>query len=352
MVRALTQQSAGHRYLLVTGPEALPDALSAGHHVEQVALEAHHLMDEAWEQIALPTDLASRRTDVLFSPGSILPVARDFAAVPVVHDLGFLDHPEFYDEALRTYLTKWVEAACRTAEIVVCNSEFTRRRVMATYGLPAPACRAVYPGVDGAFTPDGPAGEWDRMERRYGLSQPYVLTVSSGGRNKNLPGATEAMSLLREDRGDPVPELVVVGPRPSGRTAAGAGGDDRSAGPGLKRVGTVPLGDLAALYRNAGAFLFPSLYEGFGMPPVEAMACGTPVVASNAAALPEVLGDAAALCDPDDSAGMAAALDRLLSDPEHRAAMARAGLQRSRRYSWPRSADALRDIFREAASGR
>jgi len=222
-------------------------------------------------------------------------------------------------------------------------AEFTRRYVLARYRVAPDAVATVYPGVGRLAELDagalvGPARSlcdaWGR----------YVLTVSSGGPNKNLPAALEAVRLARERLDDGF-QLVVVG-FPRGAPVELL---DLATRLGLQReivfAGGVSDEILAGLYAGAEAFLFPSRFEGFGLPPVEAMALGAPVAASDRSALPEVLGDAAGYFDPDRPESIADTLVRLLADDELRATLRKAGRVRAQRYSWTSAARRLMAVF-------
>lgn len=349
VTRALGNDPGGLRYtlLLSDNVDAEPFMANPGWHV--VRTGATHLMDDVWEQVALPTEVAAAGAQVLFAPSGTVPLARDFAAVPVIHDLGFLHHPEFYRDRLRRYLSKWVRLACLTSASVVCNSEFTRGSVMEEYGVKAHQCRTVYPAAGPLFQAAAATGERQRIMDRYGAEPPYVMTVSSGGPNKNLPRLLEAMGLIWEEMGFGGLRLVIVGPERASGTVVNFAPDLVEENK-VVLAERVPAEDLAALYRTAGLFVFPSLYEGFGLPPVEAMTCGTPVVASDRASLPEVLGDAALLCDPEDTAALADAMATVLSDEKVGTRLRRVGLEWVRRYSWKRSARLLADLFVEVVA--
>jgi glycosyltransferase involved in cell wall biosynthesis len=188
--------------------------------------------------------------------------------------------------------------------------------------------------------------------RRYGIRRPYCLFVGNLEPRKNLPRLIEAFGLLRRHGLAPadLPQLVLAGTRgwlSSGifRAAAGQGLE----APDIVFTGYVPPADLPALYAGAACFVFPSLYEGFGLPVLEAMACGTPVVASTASSLPEVAGDAALLVDPHDVEGLAGALRRLWGDAELRADLRERGLQRATLYSWERTARLTLDVYERVA---
>lgn len=348
ITRALAQSDSVNRYTLVTAPWPQAEPAVRAPNFQEMVLDRPHIMEELWEQVTFPTDLAARGVQLLFAPGSIVPAARDFTAIPVVHDLGFIHHPEFYNEGLRTYLTKWVGVACGTADLIVCNSAFTGRSVMETYAVSSERCRTIYPAPDAAFTPEGDEEERARLGQQYGLDGPYVLAVSSGGQNKNLPGALGAMALVWTNEKELDHQLVIVGRSDLPDSAEGQQEFSEWRGR-VRTLGRVPMADLVGLYRCADLFVFPSLFEGFGLPPVEAMACGTPVVASDRASLPEALGDAALLCDPEDREAMAEAIVTVLCAPELQESLRQKGLKHVSQFSWLKSAQTLARLFQEVA---
>jgi glycosyltransferase involved in cell wall biosynthesis len=244
------------------------------------------------------------------------PVRSPVPTVLTVHDLAILRAPEAFPRWHRLYGTAGLRRVLRAADAIVAVSEFTRREVVELAGVRKERVRVVPNGVDPVFTPDGPRAEGD-----------YVLAVATLEPRKNLERAVEA---AREAR----VELRVVGAR-------GWGGVDVDGW-----VGEVPDAELAALYRGARSVLYPSLYEGFGLPVLEAMACGAPVVTSLDTAMAEIAGEAAVLVDPLDVSSIAAGI---LAADARREELARAGVERAREFTWQRSADAVVELWRELA---
>jgi glycosyltransferase involved in cell wall biosynthesis len=236
--------------------------------------------------------------------------------VLTVHDLALLRYPEAFPRWHRLYGQTALRTTLRAADAVVAVSEFTKGEIVELTGISPERIRVVPNGVDTVFTREGPAADGD-----------YVLTVATLEPRKNLGRAVEAARLAGV-------ELRVVGAR-------GWGGVDV---PGW--VGELPDPELAALYRGARCLLYPSLYEGFGLPVVEAMACGTPVVTSLGGALEEVAGDAAVLVDPLDVQALAEGI--ATADARREELVAR-GLARSRVFTWTRAADAVAGLWAELA---
>ena len=259
---------------------------------------------------------ASARLDVLHCTTFRAPVSPRAPLVVTVHDLGILRHPEAFPRWHRTTGAPALRAGVRAADAVVAVSAFTRDEVVALLGVPAGRIRVVPNAVDPVFAPVGAVAEGD-----------YVLAVGTLEPRKNLAAAVEAASLAGV-------ELRVAG-------AAGWGG---VAVEGW--VGEPNDDELAALMRGARCLVYPSLYEGFGLPVIEAMACGTPVVTSRGGATEEVAGGAAVLVDPLDPGAIAAGIDEAT---RRRDALAEAGRARASMFTWRRSADLVVDLWRELA---
>jgi glycosyltransferase involved in cell wall biosynthesis len=278
---------------------------------------------QAWEQIVLPARALSLRAALVFSPANLGPVLWPRNVV-VVHDAAVLRNPGDYSRAYREWHSRVGLACARRASRVVTVSEFSRTELVALAGLDPARVTVVPGGVDERFSADV---DRDRVATKYGLDHPYVLTVGTADRRKNVSVLVEAAERLR----------------PLGIQVAWAGGSrphllgERSVA-GIRPLGYVTDRDLPGLYAGARAFVLPSLYEGFGLTCIEAMASGTPVVASNRAALPETCGEAALLVDPLDPVAVADAVIRAATDDDLRSQLREKGLRRAAECSWDRTA--------------
>lgn len=306
----------------------LQGALEARDDVEVVPLAwggSHRLVavarDLAWYPWLLPRAARAARADVLHCAIFRGPRRSRVPVVLTVHDLAPLRHPEAFPAWTRIYAATRLRGTVRAARRVAAVSEFSRRETAELCGVDPARIDVVPNGVDPLFVPDGPAAEGD-----------YALAVGTLEPRKNLPRAVEAARLAGV-------ELRIVG-------AAGWGGVGRRLpAPSVRWLGRVPDEELAALYRGARCLVYPSLYEGFGIPVAEAMACGTPVVTSRDSAMADVAGDAAVLVDPLDAASIAAGIGEA---DRRRGELRELGLERARRYTWEHAAAAAVDCYRRA----
>jgi glycosyltransferase involved in cell wall biosynthesis len=297
----------------------------------------------AWEHLALPAATRRDRLDLFHGPVNVLPRGLPCPAVVTIHDLAFLRWPEHLPRRRYHYLAHEVRSAARRAARVLTVSQSTKTDVVSMLGV-APQRIAVTPlGVDERFQPVPPdrIAQW-RHER--GCHRPFILAVGTLEPRKNLPTLLRAFSRLVAE----VPhDLMLVGPegwltRELEATLARLQLGDR-----VRLTGYVADAELPLWYAAAAAFVFPSFYEGFGLPVLEAMACGAPVITSNVSALPEVAGDAALLVNPDDEAALAEAILRVVTDPGLAATFRERGLKRARHFTWQRTAIETVAAYRE-----
>jgi glycosyltransferase involved in cell wall biosynthesis len=261
-----------------------------------------------------------------------LPLAAPCRQAVLIHDLSFRAHPEYFPLVISAYMRLLTGLSIRRADRVVALSEFTLQELARFYPRSLDKAVRVYPGVGRLFHAELEADEEDVLHS-YGLESGYILAMGNIHPRKNLSRLLDAYVYLRQRRGS-MPEMVWVGaPRWGSDELLG-----RAHAAGVILTGFVAQHDLPALYRGAEMLVYPSLYEGFGLPPAEAMACGTPVITSNTTSLPEVVGEAALTVDPTDVRAIAGAMARLLDDLALRQELTKAGIQRSQRYTWSRAA--------------
>jgi glycosyltransferase involved in cell wall biosynthesis len=248
-----------------------------------------------------------------------IPAIRAASAI-TLHDVQHLDLPHLFSRGERAFRTVAWHRSARSAQLVIVPSAFVRDRAVELVGLDPDKLRVIHHGIDHTrFSPGD------------GRREPFLLYPARAWPHKNHTRLFEAFALLRRER--PELRLVLTGGGPLGPIPEG-----------VESLGLVSGEELVSLYRRAAALVFPSLYEGFGQPPLEAMACGCPVACANVASLPEVCGDAARLFPPDDPAEIGAAVEDVLADP---AAWSARGIARAAAFTWERSAGAHEDVYRE-----
>jgi glycosyltransferase involved in cell wall biosynthesis len=300
-----------------------------------------------WEQTVVPLDVRRRRPDVYHSPNYILPAALRCPSVVTVHDLAFFDR-SVHRLRSHLYLSALATFAIRRATRIICVSEYTARQLAARFPGATERVRVIGEGVHPRFRPQS-SEAIQRFRRRFGLVDPYVLFVGTIEPRKNLPRLIEAFSAAVS--GHAFPHRLLI--------AGGSGwmnGPVREAynnSPVRDRIyftGYLPDDELPAAYAGADIFAYPSLHEGYGLPPLEAMACATAVLTSDVTSMPEVVGDAAMMVDPTDTRAIADGLSSLLRSRSLRDELTDAGRARASAFSWGDVARKTIDVYREAAS--
>ena len=360
IVRTLADTDrAKHDYtLLVQGrdlpfPPPTPDLRNVASGISHANWrERRTWIDERWWhriwhrlRVPLPVEWLVGPVDVFHSPDFTLPpTQRRTRTIVTVHDLSFLRLPHCFEPALLDYLKANVPPSVCRADCVLADSENTRRDAIDLLDLPPERVRTIYCGVEPRFGPIDDTSQLERVRARYHLPARFVLSLGTIQPRKNYGALIRAFADL-EARDL---SLVIVGGKgwlyqDVFQAISDLGIRDRVLLPGF--VDDV---DLPALYNLAECFVFPSLYEGFGLPPLEAMACGTPVIAANNSSLPEVVSDAGLLVDASDVAAIGGAVQRLVDDAALCRTLAERGQRRAGEFTWEKAALALLETYEEA----
>ncbi|MBI5686442.1 MAG: glycosyltransferase family 4 protein [Verrucomicrobia bacterium] len=292
-----------------------------------------------WEQVVLPARVGS---GFLWSPGNTGPLALSRQAV-TIHDAATLDHPEWFSGKFAALYRFLLPKLMRRARRVITVSEFSKQRLIEHGGISPDRVCAIPNGVDARFRPAAPEAV-AALRRKLGLAEDYALAVGSLEPRKNLRGLFQAWQIAQPRLGGM--ELAVAGG--SGKIFSNIGFERLPAG--IRLLGYVEDADLVALYGGARMFVYPSLYEGFGLPPLEAMSCGTPVLTSNVTSLPEAVGDAALAVNPTDPEAIADGMIRLAEDGALCGELRSKGRQRAGQFTWECSAEATWQALQEAAA--
>jgi glycosyltransferase involved in cell wall biosynthesis len=345
LVGGLAAIDPQNRYtcLVVRDSPGLPVPLHAGGRwtclPTRVSFE-NHLVGDLWLLGYLPVRLRRLAADVYHGPAVFLPLVKlGYRTVVTIHDLVSFLFPRTVPRKYAVYMRLMTRLAVRSADRIIAVSGATKDDLTRVLRVPDEKVVVIHEAVAAEFaTPPGPEGV-EAVVRRYGIRRPYCLFVGNLEPRKNLSRLIEAFGLLRA-RGlvTPVamvpPQLVLVGTRGWLYHGIYAAVEAHGGAPDIVFTGYVPPADLPALYAGAACFVFPSLYEGFGLPVLEAMAAGTPVVASRVGAIPEVAGDAALLVDARRPAELAEAIEAVLTDATLSARLVARGRVRARRFTW------------------
>ena len=337
LAEALTQLDGPEQYLVLFGRQRVR---VSGARQQHVFTPAHN----RFERWTLPLEILRASPQLLHSVDHVAPQWGAWRSVVTLHDLAFLLYPETHTTASRAYYAASGESA-RRAERVIAVSQRTASDAVRLLGVDPARMRVVPEAAAPTFTPRSRSA-FDALAGRLDLaSTPYVLFVGTLEPRKNVTLLLEAFQLARRHVDA---QLLLVGGRGWLDEPIFARHAQLGLGNAARFLGPLGEEDLAVLYSHAGALVLPSLYEGFGLPVLEAMACGAPVICSNAGPLPDLTSDAAMLLPPEDAAAWARAIVHVLTEPHRADTLRQKGFLRARSFSWQRTALATRDVYREA----
>ncbi len=302
----------------------------------------------AWRHLALPLRMRKDGCDLHFSPSYFVPMLKVCPEVVAVHDITFKVHPEWFSEDKRMLFDEIFWRRVAKAEALITVSEYSKGDLIEYLGVAADRIRVIYPGVEAHFRPVEDEAALRAVTEKHGVAREFVLSVGALHTRRNIPRLLEALARIERDTSTTV-DVVVVGTQAPFSPRVDVPALAREAGLRGKIVviDYVSEDELVLLYNACTLLAYPSLYEGFGLPVLEAMACGAPVVCSNVTSIPEVAGDAALYFDPHDVDDMVDKLGAAWGDAALRSRLSEAGKQRAGVFSWRRAGEELLSLFAE-----
>jgi glycosyltransferase involved in cell wall biosynthesis len=360
LVRAIVAQGHAHDYSLFYAAGGLaPDSpyiaelrrlCDANANLRSVPIPlSPRRLTQFWQRLRapLPVELFTGRLDILHAPDFVLPPTRARTIV-TIHDLSFLVHPECAEPSMVRYLTDAVPRGLRRANVILADSQATRNDLARLLAIDPTRVELVYPGVGPEFRPM-PEAAIAHVRRRLGLPDRFLLFVSTLEPRKNLVRLLEAFAQVIQAE-DVDLHLVIAGRRGWLYEDIFAAIDRLQLRERVRLLDYVHDNDLPALYNLAAAFAYPSIYEGFGIPPLEALACGTPTIIADNSSLPEVVADAAVLVSAEDVSSIASGITRVISDAALRAQLRAAGPEQARTFTWQQAAQCVLACYQRAVA--
>lgn len=309
--------------------------------VRQCPVMPYGVYRRIWHWLPIRYDRLFPAADLSIFFNYIVPPRISGKVLTVIHDLTWLRYPETLDDRNLRRIERDIKYSLERADRVLTISEFSRKEIIELLAVPAERIRVV--SCAAGEMPE--SVDWDGLSGKYNLSKPYLLYIGNIEPRKNLAALLQAFALLKREQG--IAHRLVIAGGGWGQTDFQQVLQNLPCAADVVQVGYVQPAEKRALYENAAAFVFPSLYEGFGIPPLEAMVCGCPVVCASVASLPEVVGAAAELVNPLSAPAVAEGIWRVISDERRAAELRAAGFEQTKKYSWVKSARRLEKICRE-----
>ncbi len=358
LLAGLRQVAPEHEFFLV-GQRRNLEILGQGQppglrHQARLSHESHPWGD-LWEHLWLPRVLGRHGVQVMHGPATLIPLAGDgYACVATIHDLVAFLYPETIPKKYALYMTWLMRRVVQRAQRIISVSQCTKDDLVRVLGVPSERIAVIHEAAQPGFRPLEDQAALARVRRRYGIDKPFFYHVGNVEPRKNLPRLLKAFLLLRQRLAGRA-QLVISGQKGwlTGQLHGAMSKLDLDED--VIFTGYMPQEDLPLMMNAALAFVFPSLYEGFGLPALEAMSCGTPLITSNLSSLPEIVGDAALLVEPRDEKQIAEAMWRVFEDAGLRQRLKLAGMERAARFSWPEAARQTMAVYLDAhreAGGR
>ncbi len=349
LLRHLPAANASMRYTaFVSDPDFQPQN---GLAVQRSPLPAKHPVARIlWEQTALPLALKRSGANLLHALAFVSPLANRIPTVLTIYDLSFMRFPQLFRPFNRWYLQTFSRISARRADAVIAISESTRQDVISTFGVSPERVHTVYCGADDIFRPL-PATEIAAFRAEKQLPEHFIFRLGTIEPRKNVEGVIRAYAVWRQ-RDPSAPPLVVGGGKGWYYRQVFRLVESLDLAEYIHFPGYIPQDELPLWYNAASVFVYPSHFEGFGLPVLEAMACGTPVITSDVSSLPEVAGDAALLVSPTDTDGLSRAMERIFSDAVLAQSLRERGLQQAAQFSWKKTARQTLEIYRRVLTTR
>jgi glycosyltransferase involved in cell wall biosynthesis len=346
VIQHLVQVQSDHEFFIYGNPAFLSHLES--HHAHIVP--TNPFVDNSskriiWEQCVLPFKISRNNLDLMLYPDHTAPIFKKSCPVVItLHDIAFISFPDTFTSATRLYKEYAVKQSVKRASRIIAVSEFTKLEVMKFLDVPESKLTVIYRGIDERFQENSNEVQLSSIRTKYDLQNKFILFVGTLEPRKNIQKLIQGYAGLLKQKKIPH-DLIIVGGQ--GWLFKDIYGMIEKLGVqnSVKLLGYVADTDLPLLYNLADVFVYPSLYEGFGLPPLEAMACGCPVVTSNRSSLPEIVGDAAMLVDPYDSDAIANGIFQVIDNKDYRQLLRKQGLQRASQFTWKRTVAEILKIF-------